>query len=35
LIAYLIKDDKKATRVKWGWLGACVALVIWLIFAIL
>jgi hypothetical protein len=35
LIAYLIKDDKKATRVKWAWIGFGVGLAIWLIFAIL
>lgn len=35
LIAYLIKDDKKGTRVKWAWIGFGVGLAIWLIFAIL
>lgn len=31
LIAYLIKDDKKKTRVKWAWIGWVVWLVILLI----
>ena len=28
LIAYLINDDLKSTRVKWAWIGAAVSLVI-------
>lgn len=35
LIAYLIKDDKKKTRVKWAWLGLVAWIAIWLIFVIL
>lgn len=35
LIAYLIKDDKKNTRVKWAWIGFAVSLAIILIFAII
>ena len=35
LIAYLINDDKKATRVKWAWIGFAVSLVLILIFAII
>lgn len=35
VIAYLINDGKKATRVKWAWIGFAVSLAIWLIFAIL
>ena len=35
LIAYLINDDLKATRVKWAWIGAGVALVLYLIFALI
>jgi hypothetical protein len=35
LIAYLIKDDKKAARVKWAWLGLAAWLVIVLIAVIL
>jgi hypothetical protein len=35
LIAYLIKDEKKKTRVKWAWLGLVAWVVIWLIFVIL
>jgi len=31
LIAYLIKDDKKSSRVKWAWLGLLAWLVIWLV----
>ena len=31
LIAYLIKDDKKSTRVKWAWIGLGVWVVIVLI----
>ena len=34
LIAYLIKDDLKAQRVKWAWIGFAVILVILLIFAL-
>jgi hypothetical protein len=34
LIAYLIDDDKKATRVKWSWIGFATLLVILLIFAL-
>jgi hypothetical protein len=30
LIAYLIKDDYKANRVKWAWIGWGIWLVIWL-----
>ncbi len=33
LIAYLIKDDKKASRVKWAWIGAAISLVLIIIFA--
>jgi len=29
LIAYLIKDDLKPSRVKWAWIGALVGLIIW------
>ena len=35
LIAYLINDDLKATRVKWAWIGAAVALVLYLVFAVI
>ena len=35
LIAYLINDDKKATRVKWAWLGLAAWLVILLIALVL
>ena len=35
LIAYLIKDDKKAARVKWAWLGLAAWLVILLIAVVL
>jgi hypothetical protein len=35
LIAYLIKGDEHAARVKWAWIGFGVSLVIWLLFAIL
>jgi uncharacterized BrkB/YihY/UPF0761 family membrane protein len=35
LIAYLINDDKKPSRVKWAWIGAAVSLVIWLIVGVL
>lgn len=35
LIAYLIKDDKKAARVKWAWIGLAAWVVIWLIFLVL
>jgi hypothetical protein len=31
LVAYLIKDDKKAARVKWAWIGFAVGIVLWLI----
>jgi hypothetical protein len=31
LIAYLINDDNKSTRIKWAWIG----LIVWLLFAIL
>lgn len=31
LIAYLIKDEKKATRVKWAWIGFAAGLVIYLL----
>jgi len=35
LIAYLINDDYKSNRVKWAWIGAGVALVIWLLLFLL
>ena len=35
LIAYLIKDELKPSRVKWAWIGAAIGLVIWLIFGVL
>jgi len=35
LIAYLIKDDKKAARVKWAWLGLAAWIVILLIALVL
>lgn len=31
LIAYLIKGDKHAARVKWAWIGFGIAVVIWLL----
>ncbi|MBD0378165.1 MAG: hypothetical protein ICV51_21375 [Flavisolibacter sp.] len=31
LIAYLIKDDKKAQRTKWAWIGLAVLVVLSLI----
>jgi len=31
LIAYLIDDENKSTRIKWAWIG----LIVWLLFAIL
>ena len=31
LIAYLINDEKKNNRVKWAWIGAAAALVLWLL----
>ena len=34
LIAYLIKDELKATRVKWSWIGFALLLLILIIFAI-
>lgn len=35
LIAYLIKDEKKPTRVKWAWLGLLAWMVIWLVVFVL
>ncbi len=35
LIAYLINDDLKPSRVKWAWIGAAIGLVIWLIIALI
>ena len=35
LIAYLIKDDLKAQRVKWAWIGAAAGLVLWLILGVI
>lgn len=35
LIAYLIKDDKKAARVKWAWIGAIIATALGIIFAVI
>ena len=34
LIAYLINDGKKQNRVKWAWIGAAAALVLYLLFAL-
>ena|SRR5690349_2492678 len=34
LIAYLINDEKKQNRVKWAWIGAAAALVVYLLFAL-
>lgn len=31
LIAYLIKDEKKASRVKWAWIGFALIMVIYLV----
>jgi hypothetical protein len=31
LIAYLINDDMKRSRVKWAWIGAAVGLVFWIL----
>ena len=31
LIAYLINDDMKQSRVKWAWIGAAVGLVFWIL----
>ena len=31
LVAYLINDDKKRTRVKWAWLGVATILVLYLL----
>ncbi|HEX2608579.1 MAG TPA: hypothetical protein VHK91_14420 [Flavisolibacter sp.] len=35
LIAYLINDDKKSSRVKWAWLGLAAWIVLLLIFVVL
>jgi hypothetical protein len=35
LIAYLIKDDLKAQRVKWAWIGAAAGLVLWLLLGVI
>lgn len=35
LIAYLINDEKKATRVKWAWIGFAVSLALIIIFSII
>jgi len=35
LIAYLINDDLKPSRVKWAWIGAAINLVLWILFAAL
>ena len=35
LIAYLINDDKKSSRVKWAWLGLATIVVLWLLFAVI
>ena len=35
LIAYLINDDKKRTRVKWSWLGLLAAFILILIFVLI
>jgi len=34
LIAYLIDDELKASRVKWAWIGAAISLVIYILLAI-
>ena len=34
LIAYLINDDKKGSRVKWAWIGFAVSLAIWIIVSV-
>jgi hypothetical protein len=33
LIAYLINDDLKSSRVKWAWIGAAISLILIIIFA--
>ena len=35
LIAYLINDDLKASRVKWAWIGAAIGLVFWLLLSLI
>ena len=35
LIAYLINDDKKKSRVKWSWLGLLVWVALWLVLFVL
>jgi hypothetical protein len=35
LIAYLINDDKKSSRVKWAWIGAAISLVLWIVISAL
>jgi len=31
LIAYLINDEKKKNRVKWAWIGALIAILLWVL----
>ena len=35
LIAYLIKGDEHAARVKWAWIGFAISLVIWILLSVL
>ena len=35
LIAYLIKGDNHAARIKWAWIGFAVSLVLWLLLSLL